>query len=116
VELARHGRDRGWWIPTLGGHRDAPGAETACPGDNVYDLLPALRNEVSRPVPVPPKKRFMKMYMVRNMDKGSVLMVTGGASLLIVGTDDLKRHTAAGIPTIDCSPDQFKRYEAIRKA
>lgn len=46
VELAAHGRDAGWWVPTLGGHRDAPGASTRCPGQNLYNTLPDIRTEV----------------------------------------------------------------------
>lgn len=55
VVLARHGRNRGWWVPTLGGHRDAPGASTACPGRNLYRQLPALRLRVADS-PQPPKE------------------------------------------------------------
>lgn len=51
VELARHGRDKGWWQPTLGGHRDAPGASTACPGRHLYAALPAIRSRVASPPP-----------------------------------------------------------------
>lgn len=43
VSFARHGRDQGWWVPTLGGHRDAPGAQTDCPGDKLYSMLPKVR-------------------------------------------------------------------------
>jgi len=46
VDLARHGRDRGWWKPTCGGHRDAPGAQTSCPGRLLYNRLPDMRREV----------------------------------------------------------------------
>jgi hypothetical protein len=49
VELARHGRDVGWWVPTLGGHRDAPGASTACPGGQLYAALPGLRSGLDLP-------------------------------------------------------------------
>jgi hypothetical protein len=49
VWLARHGRDAGWWVPTLGGHRDAPGAQTACPGAHLYPLLPGVRERVAAP-------------------------------------------------------------------
>jgi hypothetical protein len=34
--------------PILGGHRDAPGAATACPGRNLYAAIPSLK------VPEPP--------------------------------------------------------------
>lgn len=53
VELARHGRDRGWWVPTLGGHRDAPGASTACPGRFLYAQLPDIRSRVAGNVSQP---------------------------------------------------------------
>lgn len=41
--LAAHGIDRRWWAGWTGGHRYAPGASTACPGDHAIrawrDLL-----------------------------------------------------------------------------
>jgi len=42
--LLAHGAEQGWW-PTAqltGGHRDAPGASTACPGDALYALVPQI--------------------------------------------------------------------------
>lgn len=47
VELARHGHDQGWW-PQLftGGHRDASGANTSCPGKNLYSKLPAINGSL----------------------------------------------------------------------
>lgn len=49
VDLVRHGRDQGWWTPTCGGHRDAPQAQTACPGDHLYRRLPELRQAILLP-------------------------------------------------------------------
>lgn len=46
VELAAYGRDKGWWAPTLGGHRDAPGAQTKCPGQHLYAQLTRLKFNV----------------------------------------------------------------------
>jgi hypothetical protein len=41
--LGAAGRDRGWWPAQFtGGHRNASGALTACPGSNLYAQLPAL--------------------------------------------------------------------------
>lgn len=57
VALARHGRDRRWWVPTLGGHRDAPGATTACPGRHLYARLPDIRSAVA--VTEPPQEDDM---------------------------------------------------------
>lgn len=41
--LIRHGVQQGWWRGLTGGHRDAPGASTACPGRFLYDRIPQLR-------------------------------------------------------------------------
>lgn len=42
--LLRHGHAKGWWTsPTLtGGHRDAPGASTACPGRHAHAAIPTI--------------------------------------------------------------------------
>lgn len=42
--LLHHGVDRGWWRRPIvaGGHRDAPGAITACPGRYAHALLDEL--------------------------------------------------------------------------
>lgn len=38
--LVTHGHRQGWWPPQLtGGHRDAPGASTACPGRHAHALI-----------------------------------------------------------------------------
>lgn len=43
VDLTVHGHHEGWWGPGLtGGHRDAPGANTACPGGFLWDAIPDL--------------------------------------------------------------------------
>jgi peptidoglycan recognition protein len=46
VALARHGREQGWWTPTCKGHRQAPGAATECPGDNLFAKLDEIRTRV----------------------------------------------------------------------
>jgi hypothetical protein len=51
--LGAAGRDRGWWPGRFtGGHRDASGASTACPGSNLYAQLSTLTFPTG-PVPVP---------------------------------------------------------------
>lgn len=43
AELTRYGHGQGWWPDRLtGGHRDAPGASTACPGRYAYAAIPAI--------------------------------------------------------------------------
>lgn len=51
VALARHGKDEEWWVPTCRGHREAPGASTACPGQYLFAALPAIRAAVNSSQP-----------------------------------------------------------------
>jgi hypothetical protein len=54
VALAKHGREQGWWTPTCRGHRQAPGAATECPGDNLFAKLDEIRTRVGvGPGPAP---------------------------------------------------------------
>lgn len=40
AELVRYGHEQGWWPAVLsGGHKDASGASTSCPGKNLYPLI-----------------------------------------------------------------------------
>lgn len=51
VWLLRHGVSEGWWSrPTLtGGHRDAPGASTSCPGVALWRHIPEVNRTAGRP-------------------------------------------------------------------
>jgi hypothetical protein len=47
ADLVNHGHERGWWpLGFTGGHRDAPGAATSCPGKNLYSQLSAINKAV----------------------------------------------------------------------
>jgi LysM repeat protein len=49
AELVAHGHRLGWWpLEFTGGHRDAPGAATTCPGDALHRLIPELDAEARR--------------------------------------------------------------------
>lgn len=43
AHLAAYGRQQGWWGTVTGGHRDAPGASTACPGRHLQAVLDRIR-------------------------------------------------------------------------
>lgn len=54
AELAAHGYRQGWWSDSFtGGHRDAPGAQTACPGRYLQSCLPEIRALVAAQINVP---------------------------------------------------------------
>lgn len=44
AQLVAHGHRQGWWTTRriTGGHREAPGAATACPGDRLQALIPTI--------------------------------------------------------------------------
>ena len=49
IALAVHGHRQGWWRAGFsGGHRDAPNAATACPGDALHALIPMMNAEIRR--------------------------------------------------------------------
>ncbi len=57
AELLAHGHKLGWWsLPRLtGGHRDAPGAATLCPGGRAWSLIGGINAaaaEIVAPRPV----------------------------------------------------------------
>lgn len=43
ADLIRHGRGQGWWGDLTGGHRNAPGASTSCPGRHLQAAIPEIR-------------------------------------------------------------------------
>lgn len=43
AELINHGVAQGWWRGLSGGHRDASGASTACPGSYLYAEINRIR-------------------------------------------------------------------------
>ncbi|MHA6626890.1 peptidoglycan recognition protein family protein [Pseudonocardia sichuanensis] len=52
VRLVRHGHAQGWWPARFaGGHRDAPGASTACPGRHAYALIGDMNLRAAAPAP-----------------------------------------------------------------
>lgn len=57
AELVAHGHRSGWWPDQLtGGHRDAPGASTACPGRHAHALIAEINRRArtgTRPAPAP---------------------------------------------------------------
>ena len=67
VALLRHGHKKRWWrTPALtGGHRDAPGATTSCPGDALHRLIPDInRRAASTPTPKPePEPTLLESLM-----------------------------------------------------
>jgi hypothetical protein len=82
ADLARHGREQGWWGEITGGHRNAPGASTACPGRHLQAAIPELRALAGIPQPeddMTPEER----QMLREIHESIVGRKTGTAGGLI---------------------------------
>lgn len=61
ADLVRHGRVQGWWGDLTGGHRDAPGASTACPGRHLHAAIPEIRRLASTTPAPPPEEDDMQL-------------------------------------------------------
>lgn len=53
--LLQHGAAAGWWTAARlnGGHRQAPGAQTACPGDAAFAAIPHINQLAAAPAVTP---------------------------------------------------------------
>jgi hypothetical protein len=60
VELACYGHSEGWWREGFtGGHRDASGASTSCPGRNLHSQISTLNQAITSP-PIEEDEMFCK--------------------------------------------------------
>lgn len=86
VWLVRHGHAQGWWDePRLdGGHRDAPGASTACPGRHAYALIGDinLRASAPPPRPIPAPRPAPEEPVMALTDADQALLVEAARSVL----------------------------------
>lgn len=111
ADLVRHGHAQGWWPARLtGGHRDAPGASTACPGRHAHALIAEINRRATAgprpgPSPVPPpsgddEDMGMQMFTVPPtkgvasmrlaIPVGKMSSVTGRAWVSMVGNGPAK--------------------------
>lgn len=114
-ELEHYG---GWtdclvWQHTSSGV--CPGIASRCDLNLFYgDRAALLALAGAGTPPVAPVPEELEMLMVQSKESGAVLLVTGGASLLVVSNAEKDAHKAAGIELLAVSGAQFKHYEAIR--
>jgi hypothetical protein len=116
VDLARHGRNAGWWKPTCGGHRDAPGASTDCPGRYLYARLPDLRSEiVSGPAVEPepiPEPEEPDMLIVDSDGRPALALGVGGVKRLSPAQRNALR--SAGIEPVKLTPAESDALWSLR--
>lgn len=119
VALTRWGRNRRYWVPTLGGHRDASGAQTACPGRNLYRQLPALRLRVAdapdpHPDPEPPEDD-MKMLIWTAEENPGPLVITDGIHARRIGHTEADYFVFTGVahPVLEVPQARIDRLELV---
>jgi hypothetical protein len=81
--LLQHGHAEGWWTRSTlnGGHRQAPGASTACPGDRGMDAIPMI-NHLAMNGPVPTNESEEDdMIIAAQIDGKNVYAVYSGGVL-----------------------------------
>jgi len=71
----------GEYLYNILGHRDV--AATACPGQNLYDLIPVLRNTVSKTTTQSSKTKFVNDYDYLDKSKLTILEIESDKSLKI---------------------------------
>lgn len=67
--LAAHGRKAGWWGEWSGGHRDASGASTACPGRNAVAAFADIKHLTSLYFNEAPTEEDEDMYIWRSAEE-----------------------------------------------
>ena len=71
--LVAHGHSEGWWPDQLtGGHRDAPGAQTACPGRYLWAQIPEINRKALGGTTVEPTE-IVRQSQQRLIDSGFAL-------------------------------------------
>jgi hypothetical protein len=105
VKLLRAGRAEGWWqdpspATNIGGHRDAPTANTSCPGNFLYYDIPAIRVRVAQAAPPPPvQEDDVAYYTIYSGPNMATRLVVDGSMTAPSGTElaeMVARYKAAG--------------------
>jgi hypothetical protein len=116
VDLTRHGRNAGWWVPTCGGHRNAPGAQTECPGDHLYSRLGELRKAItssttptSAPTPIFEEDDSMFLYSAPGEP---VFFCDGGVSVGINEASDMATFDQQKVKHFRLDADTFAKFRA----
>ena len=94
--LIGHGHEQGWWpTPRLtGGHRDAPGAFTSCPGRALHRLIDSINRPPEEDVMTPAQEAKLDAVLARQDDLYSRLNEVR-QDLTKYGTAPLRRGVRA---------------------
>lgn len=114
ANLVAWGFEQGWWpLGFTGGHRDASGNSTSCPGDHLEVHIPdvnalATRIHVGAPVPKPPPPPPVpvledEMFVAATAGKPTWLLGAAPSPLRLTDQADTNSFVAAGVKVVRVS-------------
>jgi peptidoglycan recognition protein len=114
IDLLRHGRVSGWWeVDEILGHRQEPEhvGDTACPGSNLYFMLPTIRQLSQLPsipaIELPEEESEMFLYSAPNEP---VFFCDGGVSVGINEPTDLETFLTQKVKHFKLDNDTFAKF------
>jgi hypothetical protein len=118
VDLLRHGRDQNWWkVTTILGHKQEPGAETACPGRHLFSQLGLIGRAIGDPsllgpgTPTPLEEEEDQMFLYSAPGE-PVFFCDGGVSVGINESTDLNTFLAQKVKHFRLDADTFAKFRA----
>jgi len=110
AELVTHGHTQGWWPDQLtGGHRDASGASTACPGRYLHAAIPQINQQATNQ----PGDTGMKPYQAEAVTRIQTALHAAGYDLGPAGIDgDPGPATASASERMADDLEQHRDYVA----
>lgn len=98
-----------WWNIALLGHRDTPGANTPCPGRNLYTQLPAIQAAalISSTPPTPLEDEEMFLYSTTGKP---VFFCDGGKSVGLNEQTDMETFNTQKVRHFVLDDDTFAKF------
>jgi hypothetical protein len=89
--LVGEGRRRGWWVDLSGGHGDASGASTACPGRHLEAAIPTIRAAGTPAPPIPQEDDDVATIYWLKGSNGNHAHIVSGVTAHYLDVADLAR-------------------------
>lgn len=108
-----------------GGEKWSEARGKVCPGDNrirQIDEVISLARKITNPTnpakpeaPAPIVQEDEEMLLIRNVKNGSVILVSGGKSAMVLGNGDYESLQGAGVKVANVSDEGFTIYRETFK-
>lgn len=113
AELLVHGHRAGWWRqPRLaGGHQDAPGASTACPGRHAQAAIPVINQAAQQLTTQAPNRRKAPTMFVALNGRSKRRLVTGDR-IIGISQELFDSLRAAGVPYVPLTTEDLETLQS----